>query len=151
MNLLTTIQSGFPFNITISPDQANTGAGNQRPNVAGAPHADCGSGRLANCISTAEFLLPVQYTYGNFGRNVLRGPGLVNWAFSLFKNIPVHERVKFQIPAEVFNLFNTPGFANPNAAITTPASLVGGTAAIPANLGTRTSTVNNNRQLQLAA
>jgi hypothetical protein len=151
VNLLTTIQSGFPFNITIAPDQANTGASNQRPNVAGVPHADCGSGRLANCISTAEFLLPVQYTYGNFGKNVLRGPGLVNWDFSLFKNIPIHERVKFQIRAEVFNLLNTPGFANPNAAVGTPPTTVGGTGAIAGNFGTVTTTVNNNRQIQLAA
>ncbi len=70
--------------------------------------------------------------------------------FSLFKNIPVHEKVKFQIRAEVFNLFNTPGFANQNSAIGTPPSVVGGTAAIPGNFGTVTSTVNNNRQIQLA-
>jgi hypothetical protein len=30
---------------------------------------------------------------------------LVNWYFSLFKNIPIHEKEDFQIRAEVFNLF----------------------------------------------
>jgi hypothetical protein len=138
VNGITTIQTGFPFNVTIPGDQANTGVGNQRPDLVSAPSANCGSGHLSGCISSGAFVLPALYAYGNAGRNLLYGPAHATTDFSLFKNIPLHERAKLQIRSEFFNIFNTPYFANPNAVL--------GTSAF----GTISSTLNNNRQIQFA-
>src|SRR3979411_672679 len=53
---ITTLQSGLPFNVTISTDTANTNArGLYRPNLVGTPSANCGSGHLSGRISTAAF------------------------------------------------------------------------------------------------
>jgi hypothetical protein len=116
INGITTLQSGLPFNVSISTDTANTGAsGTYRPNLVGAPSANCGDGHLTGCIAGAACGMPAQYTYGSAGRNLLHGPHLFDSDFSLFKNFRIGEKLKFQFRAEVFNLFNSPEFGNPSA------------------------------------
>lgn len=53
---------------------------------------------------------------GNSGRNDLYGPGLVNFDFSTFKNIPIKrisESFHLQFRAEFFNIFNHANFNSP--------------------------------------
>ena len=52
--------------------------------------------------------------YGSAGNGILRGPNFYNLDFSLFKNIMIHESMKLQFRAEMFNIFNTPNFNPPN-------------------------------------
>jgi len=52
------------------------------------------------------------FTWGNMGRNILRGPGFVNWDFSVGKVWRLTEQFKLQFRAEFFNLLNHPNFAN---------------------------------------
>jgi carboxypeptidase family protein/TonB-dependent receptor-like protein len=52
---------------------------------------------------------------GTSGRGVARGPGFWKIDFSVFKNILITERVRFQFRAETFNLFN---HTNPNGVST---------------------------------
>ena len=138
LNGIVTAQSGFPFNVTVPGDPANTGSSNERPNVIGTPMANCGQGHLSGCIAAPAFAIPAAYTYGNASRNLLRGPDLVTFDGSVFRNFPIGERARFQLRGEFFNTLNHPSFANPNA--------VFGTAAF----GTITATSVNNRQIQLA-
>ena len=56
-----------------------------------------------------------QARFGTAGFNILRGPGIVNCDFGLFREFPVKERWKVQFRAEAFNFANTPHFANPGA------------------------------------
>ena len=51
--------------------------------------------------------------FGNIGRNTLFGPGYFNIDSSLYKNIPVTERIKFSIGASAYNLLNHAHFADP--------------------------------------
>ena len=53
---------------------------------------------------------PVLREYGNAANAVVRGPGSVNFDFSLFKEFRVTERYKLQFRSEYFNLTNTPTF-----------------------------------------
>jgi hypothetical protein len=48
--------------------------------------------------------------FGDSARHVARGPGSVNFDFSLFKNTGVTEKVNVEFRAEFFNLTNTPMF-----------------------------------------
>jgi hypothetical protein len=50
-------------------------------------------------------------TFGNMGRNILRGPGFVNWDASIGKIWKLGESVKVQFRGEVFNLLNHANFA----------------------------------------
>jgi hypothetical protein len=44
--------------------------------------------------------------YGNFGRNVLHGPGINNWDIAAFKSTKIRERHELEFRAEFFNAFN---------------------------------------------
>jgi hypothetical protein len=111
---ITTIESGRPMSVMIQGDRANTGRLGQRPDVVGTATADCGGGRLTNCISADAFALPALYTYGNAPRNLLRGPGAVVTDVSLMKNVPLIGRGQFQVRVDISNVFNRPNFNNPN-------------------------------------
>src|SRR5438067_971280 len=138
-NGIFTAQSGVPFNVIIAPDQANIGRPNQRPNIVGTPSDNCGSGHLIGCINSAAFALPAQFTFGNAGRNILYGPGLVDADFSLIKDFPIKERARFQFRAEVFNIFNHPNLGNPNTTWKT------------GSFGNITQTVTDNRYIQFGS
>jgi hypothetical protein len=134
---ITTLQSGLPFNVTISTDTANTSAGGlYRPNLVAAPSANCGSGHLTGCISAAAFAIPLQYTYGTAGRNLLHGPHLLDTDLSIAKNFPIFERLQFQFRVESFNVWNSPQFSNPSAVFGTP------------SFGNITATSVDNREIQ---
>ncbi len=123
---VTTLQSGVPANVTLSSDRANIGiTGQQRPDLVGAaPDLNCqpNSGaatpaarrQLINCYDPSAFALPAQFTFGDASRNVLRGPDYKQTDLSLMKSIPLGKGVRFQIRAEVYNLFDRANFANPN-------------------------------------
>jgi len=51
-------------------------------------------------------------TFGNMGRNILRGPGFNNFDFSVAKIWKLYENLQLQFRVEFFNLFNHPNFAN---------------------------------------
>jgi hypothetical protein len=139
INGITTLQTGMPVNVVLSGDVANNGiTGVQRPNVVGKPSADCNASHLVNCITSAAFATPAAYTFGNASRNIVTGPGLVDFDFSVFKEFPITERARLQFRSEFFNLFNQPSFAQPNSTFATAA------------FGTLSATSNNNREIQFA-
>ena len=137
-NLILTLQTGLPFTPTLRNSVSNSGG--SRPDVLGDPAIDSPTPDLWFNTSLNEpgavFGTPELFTFGNGGRNILTGPGRVNFDASLFKNFPITERASLQFRAEFFNLFNTPQFALPNSSIGNP------------NAGTITSTVGNERQIQ---
>jgi hypothetical protein len=119
---VTTIQSGSPVNITLSTDRANIGILNlQRPDLIGpAPELNCQPDparrhELMNCFDASAFALPAQYTFGSAPRNLLRGPKSAVTDLSLMKNIPLKGTARFQIRVEIFNVFNTVNYNNPNS------------------------------------
>ena len=78
-----------------------------RPNVVANPNAaPCVPGTLFNtCAFVANTVLG---TFGDAGRNIIRGPGLQNWDVSFIKQFPVHEQMHFEFRAELFNIWNHP-------------------------------------------
>lgn len=115
---VTTIQSGTPLNVTIQPDRANIGVGNQRPTLVNANVTlNCqtnpnGLG-LVGCIDPAAFALPDLYTFGNTPRNYLRGKPFASTDVSFMKNFATGGRSRIQLRAEVFNLFNQVNWGAP--------------------------------------
>src|SRR5208282_2040994 len=70
------------------------------PTNDGAPDA-------TNCM-------PGTRHFGTLGRNSLLGPSFKEFNFSVFKDTAITERLKVQLRAEFFNLFNHPNFCNPS-------------------------------------
>ena len=58
-------------------------------------------------------------TYGDAGRNILRGPGQFNIDFSLIKSTRFG-RINTEFRVEAFNLLNHPQFAQPNGTLGNP-------------------------------
>ncbi len=119
MNGIVTFQGGDPLALTTT-NSSNAGGNVLRPNNNGQSaklNGDVES-RLAKYFNTSVFSQPAPFTFGNTGRTLpdVRGPGLKNIDFSLFKNFAIVERVSLQFRAEAFNLTNTPSFSDPNQA-----------------------------------
>lgn len=124
INGILTLQGGQPFTPVLAIDNSNTGQLQDRPNVVGDPYApgpDCPETRTANCwVNPAAFARPDAFTFGNAGRNSLRGPGLRNVDFSVVKNTPLGAGRQVQFRAEFFNLLNWTNYDNPNRTALTP-------------------------------
>jgi hypothetical protein len=86
---------------------------NCQSNSAGATEVQ--RRQLINCYDSSAFALPAQFTFGNADRNILRGPKFVNTDLSLMKSVPLQRGVRVQFRIEIFNLFNTVNYGNPNA------------------------------------
>ena len=52
---------------------------------------------------------------GDLGRNALRGFGAFQWDFAVHRDFPIHESVKLQFRAEMFNVLNHPNFGQPDS------------------------------------
>jgi len=50
---------------------------------------------------------------GNLGRNAMRGFGATQWDLAIHREFPIHESLKLQFRAEMFNVLNHPNFAPP--------------------------------------
>jgi hypothetical protein len=118
------LRGGLPFTVTQKDGVASTGTGNR-------PNRIC-SGVLANptiddWFDKSCFVATTDNTatYGNSGRNILRGPGSFNIDASLIKNTKVG-RVNTEFRVEAFNVLNHPQFAQPNGTFNA-ASGAGGT------------------------
>ena len=131
---IVNFRSGLPFTPTVSRDIANTGAASQRPNRIGSGEA--ANPTLDAWFDKSAFVEPAAFTYGNSGRNILRGDHQWNVDASLFKRFARNSSSRVEFRAEAFNLLNTPYFDLPNTAIDTAAG------------GRVTATSNNARQLQ---
>jgi hypothetical protein len=115
-----TWQSGFPLTIYSGEDNALSGIGNDTADQVSKPAYTSGSRgqRIAEWFTTASFVPNALGTFGNSGRNILRGPShfLVDW--SIMKYIPVSERWKLQFRAEFFNVFNHTQLGDPGNSVT---------------------------------
>ncbi len=120
---INTLQAGVPYSVSISVDRANTGT-SQRPDAIAAPFVprELGCWYYTSANSTCRamfpnqadtFALPANFTYGNAGRNILRGDKLIQMDMSLIKQFRVTESKYFDFRAQVFNVTNTPSFSNP--------------------------------------
>lgn len=115
VNGVYSLQSGRPLTVTIGSDRSNTGIGGRnRPNRIGDPVLPRDKRSVDGWFRADAFTLQPQFTYGNAGRNIVRGPGINNLDFSLLKNTSVGEGKNLQFRVEVFNLANHPNFDNPN-------------------------------------
>jgi hypothetical protein len=113
------LRSGLPLTITQTQGVQSTGTGN-RPNRVGDGLA--ADPTINQWFDPSAFVSPADITgtYGDAGRNILRGPGQFNIDFSMIKNTKIgHLDTEFRV--EAFNILNHPQFAQPNTTFGNPA------------------------------
>lgn len=128
-----TLESGRPVNLSVRGNPSNTG-GPDRPNVLHSPDLGSSPQTLSRWFDTTAFGLNAPYTFGNAGRNILRGPGVVNFDLAVYKYFRITEGRRLQFRAEAFNAFNTPAFGAPNAQVGDPNFGIVSSAQRPRNL-----------------
>jgi hypothetical protein len=119
LNGITTAETGSPFSVFVAGDPNSTGGGTLRANRLADGRLPSSQQTVQRWFDTSAFQAPVLFQFGNSGRDILIGPGLVNFDASLFKNFNFTEAKRLQFRAEVFNLFNHPQFLLPGQTIGT--------------------------------
>ncbi|HUY13798.1 MAG TPA: TonB-dependent receptor [Terriglobia bacterium] len=115
---IVSAQSGSPFTVMAGFDNSNTGVGNDRANLVGNPLPPGFVQNRFHWDNPAAFVVSPPYTYGNSGRDILRGPGYTNLDFSLMKDFKFTESKYLEFRADAFNIFNNVNFSNPETGST---------------------------------
>ena len=123
LNGITTLQSGSPFTPVVANPRTNAGQGGAiRPDRIASGVLPDDERTIRRWFDRTAFIAQGTggtdpYHFGNSGRNILIGPGIVNFDASIFKAFAFNERTRLQFRTEMFNAMNTPRFT-----IRTPAS-----------------------------
>jgi hypothetical protein len=130
-NGIFTAMTGGPFTVFDSNDVSLqgtapeiTGFSANRPNLIGNPNNGPRTPQQWMNVNAFQQLQPDPLgrfqVFGDEGRNVVAGPGYVDWDFSAFKNIRVTESKEFQFRGELFNFLNHTNLRLPVSDISSP-------------------------------
>ena len=124
-------QSGTPFTVFASePEVSNVsqltdltrGSGGLYRLGFGRPNINCTAEQAVGNASSGNQLVIDRSCFssplggfGNLGRNTFRGPSQKRLDLSLSKTTRINERFSFEVGFDLFNVFNTTNFANPNS------------------------------------
>ena len=127
---LVSLYTGQPLTVTTGSDVSLTGEGADRPNAVSGVPLDVGAG-LNNWFNTAAFAggcttaayvgNPSCVPLGQFGsaaRDILHGPGTIQWDMSLTRRFVINERYKMEFRSDFFNIMNHANWGNPATGLT---------------------------------
>jgi hypothetical protein len=149
-SIIDTVQTGNPINFHLS-NTSFAGAAVLRPNVTGPvatgfTPATNGSATTVTYIQNPSVFVNQGTTpgtvlgFGNLGRNVIIGPGLLNTDFAITKKtrLTASERLQLVIRAEFFDIFNQTNFTQPASTVgaSTLGLITGGTRFPAGDFGT---------------
>jgi hypothetical protein len=118
LNGIYSAYSGLPQNVCIDHDVVGLASGGtvcERVNVVSNPNLSRDQRTVSAYFDTNAFSLQAPGTFGNAGRNLVRGPGLNNLDLSLFKNFLLtgsDSGPRLQFRAEFFNAINHTQFGS---------------------------------------
>jgi hypothetical protein len=139
LNVIVSVQSGMPVTITQAiNNNAFAGFALQRPTIIANPALPADQRTPAHFFNTSAFTTTPQFAIGNASRNPLRGPAYRDLDIALAKHTKLAEEIDLEFRGEIFNVTNTPAFAQPNGSF--------GSAAF----GSITSTTTDPRIVQFA-
>ncbi len=139
VNSIVTLQSGMPVTVTqATNNNAVAGIPTQRPLLVGTTALAPNLRTPARYFNTAAFATAGQFVFGNASRNPVRGPAYRDVDFALVKHTRLAEKTDMEFRAEIFDVTNTPAFAQPNGSF--------GSAAF----GSITATTTDPRVVQFA-
>lgn len=170
VNILQVWATGIPFTVTngganVSNNRPGTTASDSPDMIAGPSIPNPGVAQFFNTVAferqatgtlgylpgyAASLINPTPGPYYE-RRNQIYGPHQRHLDGSLFKTIPIHERLSLQLRAEAFNIANVTNFNLPNSSFVTTAAAP--TTNTNVNFGKLTSTLPtyNPRLWQFAA
>jgi hypothetical protein len=115
--------TGSPFSALMPCAVINAEGNDCRPNRLASGEAPPEQRSINRWFDTAAFVIPSPRAYGSSGRNILRGPGIMNIDLALSKSFSWGnaEARRLQIRAEFFNVLNHANLNLPVNSIDSPA------------------------------
>jgi hypothetical protein len=101
-------QSGSPVNIVTSTSTINGIPNTVRPDLIGSVQT---VGRIDQWFDTSAFVAVNRF--GNLSRNAVMGPSFTNTDLSVTKTTTLRGRIRLELRAECFNLFNHVNLGQP--------------------------------------
>jgi Carboxypeptidase regulatory-like domain len=139
VNGIMSLQSGMPVTVTqATNNNAFAGFVLQRPNIIAKTSLPASQRTPAHFFNTAAFSTAPQFVIGTASRNPVRGPAYRDLDLAFVKHTSLPRETDLEFRAELFNIINTPAFAQPNGSF--------GAAAF----GSITSTTTDPRVIQFA-
>ena len=139
LHAIASLQSGMPFAVTqATNNNAFAGFALQRPNLVGNPKLVKDRRTPARFIDTSAFSAAGTFVLGTASRNPARGAAYRDLDLSLVKHTRLGEHTDLELRMEMFDVTNTPAFAQPNGSF--------GSAAF----GSITATTTDPRVVQIA-
>jgi hypothetical protein len=123
LSWIATARTGRPVNVTIKRAAADVPNGyntSQRPDLVPGVSLIPAEQSAAGWVNPAAFRVPQRGVSGNAGRNIARGPGLVQVDAGLSKRFALSEKSALEFRGEVFNVLNRTQLANPSGDVTVP-------------------------------
>ncbi len=144
---LFSARTGQPLTVTTGTDNSRLDLNNDRPNQVSSNYKatnkicstaiicvqDIANGTNGN--ATAFVPNPIG-TYGDVGRNALRGPGYFGFDLQLSRTFPIGERYQLQVIGNAFNILNHTNFVGGFAPAGQPAGASFGTVSTALNSST---------------
>src|SRR4051794_9016913 len=115
VSALFSAQTGTPLTPYYSADISGTLNVHDRPNVLGDPNNGPKTPQM--WFNKAAFVSPGTGNFGNAGRNIITGPGIVNLDTAVVRVFRITERVGIQFRAQAYNTLNHANFNYPSATV----------------------------------
>lgn len=109
--------SGTPINVSDPGTELNA-PGNSNTADQVKSHVAIYGAHAKTYFDTSAFQQDTAVRFGTAGYDSLRGPGYFNLDTSLFRTLPVMDKVKVQLRAEALNMLNHPNFNGPDSGVT---------------------------------
>jgi outer membrane receptor protein involved in Fe transport len=110
---IVSARSGRPFTVTQGNNNVGTGA-TGLPNLTGDPE---GPQTVEQWFNPAAYTAVASGTFGDAGRNTLRGPGWLTFDLSVQRRIDIVSRLNATLRWDIFNVFNRTNLGLPDSNI----------------------------------
>jgi hypothetical protein len=108
---IVTASTGFPN--AVATGSSRSGAGGDYPNVVYGQSVALSNPTPNEWFNIDAFSENLIGAFGNAGRNIVIGPGILDWDGSILRNFRFAENKLLQFRFEIFNAANHPNFADP--------------------------------------
>jgi hypothetical protein len=146
VNNIINMMTGLPFSVSADGASLDMPGNTQRADQIKPSVQKLGSaGSNVSFFDPLAFAPVTQARFGTAGYNAMRGPGVIDWDFGVFRDFHVTERLNVQFRAESFNFTNTPHFANPGGNVSNMSLNPDGSIKSLGGFSAITSTINLGR------
>lgn len=118
-----TLASGFPFSPRIfgsSTDLGRGANGSLRPNVVPGQSLAVSDPGIQEWFNTAAFVAPAPGEFGDAGRNIIEGPGTIDFDMAFSKTIQFKEMQSLELRISATNVFNHANFSGIDTTLGSP-------------------------------